>query len=94
MELYEKFRPVILDVPFGDKEIVKSLGARWESVNKKWVVSNYELNEDLRKYINVSKIYIFISYDLKDKAKEKGARWDNATMKWYFLSCHSIPEEL
>ena len=38
---------------------------------KKWVVSNYELNKNLGKYIYVSKIYIFLSYDLKDKAIKK-----------------------
>ena len=60
--------------------------------HKKWVVANCKMNDELRNYVNVRKIYLCLPYELKDEAKENKARWDTTRKKWYFFSCQQIPE--
>ncbi len=44
----------------------------------------------------MSKIYLDVSYDQKNKAKKIGAQWDGAVKKWYFwqTSDTTLPEGL
>jgi len=43
---------VFLDCPFGEKDIVKKLGARWNTDKKKWYVTDTSFNrETFKKWI-------------------------------------------
>ena len=71
-------------VPFEDKDIVKNLGAKWDSLNKNWFFqSNLEnpLPEELKKYKSYP---VHIEYDDKDifKSKYKSLRWNATKKNW------------
>jgi|APGre2960657373_1045057.scaffolds.fasta_scaffold09508_3 hypothetical protein len=67
-------------VPFDDKDIVKKLGAKWDSVNKNWYFMG-DLPEELQKYKSYP---VFIEYDDKDlfKTKYKSLRWNPTKKNW------------
>ena len=67
-------------VPFEDKDIVKSLGAKWDSLNKNWYFMG-DLPEELIKYKSYP---VFIEYDDKDlfKTKYKSLRWNPTKKNW------------
>lgn len=44
--------PTYLNCPFKDKEIVKSLGARWDAKNKSWYVLDGEDLSKFKKWLN------------------------------------------
>jgi hypothetical protein len=71
-------------VPFEDKDIVKSLGAKWDSLNKNWYFMgdlNNPLPEELKKYKSYP---VHIEYEDKDifKTKYKSLRWSPIKKNW------------
>lgn len=69
-----------LIVPFDDKDIVKSLGAKWDSLNKNWYFVG-DLPEELKKYKSYP---VHIEYKDKDifKTKYKSLRWSPIKKNW------------
>ena len=67
-------------VPFEDKDIVKSLGAKWDSLNKNWYFIG-DLPEELKKYKSYP---VHIEYEDKDifKTKYKSLRWSPIKKNW------------
>ena len=67
-------------VPFEDKDIVKSLGAKWDSLNKNWYFMG-DLPEELKKYKSYP---VHIEYEDKDifKSKYKSLRWSPIKKNW------------
>ncbi len=67
-------------VPFEDKDIVKSLGAKWDSLNKNWYFMG-DLPEELKKYKSYP---VHIEYEDKDifKTKYKSLRWSPIKKNW------------
>ena len=80
--LYAKYKPITLEVSYEDRDTEKAMGAEWDITNKKWVVANCKMNDDLRNYVNVRNIYLCLSYESKDETKENQARWDTTKSKW------------
>ena len=73
-----------LIVPFEDKDIVKSLGAKWDSLNKNWYfVGDLQtpIPEELKKYKSYP---VHIEYEDKDifKTKYKSLRWSPIKKNW------------
>lgn len=81
-----------LDVPFDDKDKAKSLGARWDPAKKSWYVPKGADTSAFASWISgdgaksVSRIYLDIAYEDKDRAKQAGARWDADKRQWYMMS--------
>ena len=67
-------------VPFDDKDIVKKLGAKWDSLNKNWYFMG-DLPEELKKYKSYP---VHIEYEDKDifKSKYKSLRWSPIKKNW------------
>lgn len=67
-------------VPFDDKDIVKKLGAKWDSLNKNWYFIG-DLPEELHKYKSYP---VHIEYEDKDifKTKYKSLRWSPIKKNW------------
>jgi len=67
-------------VPFDDKDIVKKLGAKWDSLNKNWYFIG-DLPEELKKYKSYP---VHIEYEDKDifKTKYKSLRWSPIKKNW------------
>ncbi len=67
-------------VPFDDKDIVKKLGAKWDSLNKNWYFMG-DLPEELKKYKSYP---VHIEYEDKDifKTKYKSLRWSPIKKNW------------
>ena len=67
-------------VPFEDKEIVKKLGAKWDSLNKIWYFIG-DLPEELQKYKSYP---VHVEYEDKDifKSKYKSLRWIPTKKNW------------
>ena len=42
---------IYLDVPYEEKDVVKSNGAKWDPSKKKWWV--YDINPEIKKYVCV-----------------------------------------
>ena len=55
-EINPKLPQILLNVPFKDKDDAKSLGARWDSSQKKWYTfdNNENLNELVSKFGNTN----------------------------------------
>ena len=71
-------------VPFEDKDLVKSLGAKWDSLNKTWFFIA-DLEKELPKELEKYKTYpVFIEYGDKDifKSKYKSLRWNPTKKLW------------
>lgn len=71
---------VFLHVPYTDRELVKSKGAMWDAVQKKWYITDDVSDRDFTKWMVV---YLDVSYSEKDLAKKAGAKWDPEKKKWY-----------
>lgn len=93
-----------LDVPFEDKDKVKTLGAWFDATKKAWYVPK---NGDISKFqkwlpngkvtktmATPQKIWLKVPYDNKDEAKNLGARWDSDKKQWYVLSTNPNIETL
>ena len=80
--LYSSDKHVYIDVPFSDKDEVKSNGAFWDGENKKWFVL-YANTDLIKKYPARPKHFIQVPFDKKDEAKLEGAKWDPDAKKWY-----------
>ena len=67
-------------VPFEDKDIVKKLGAKWDSLNKIWYFVG-DLPEELQKYKSYT---VYVEYEDKDifKSKYKSLRWNPTKKNW------------
>jgi hypothetical protein len=67
-------------VPFEDKDKVKSLGAKWDSLNKIWYFIG-DLPEELKKYKGYA---VHVEYEDKDifKSKYKSLRWNPTKKNW------------
>ena len=74
---------VYIDVPFEDKEEVKSTRKAWfDFENKKWfcLKTNQEL---INRYPIRERTYIDLSYNGRHKAREIGAFWDADRKSWF-----------
>lgn len=78
-----------LAVPYDDKDIVKALGAKFDSIAKKWYVpvglSRAAFNPWRIVYLNVP-------YDSREMAKAKGALFDGTAKLWYTRQNSSMQE--
>lgn len=81
-----------LNVPYEDKDKVKSLGAWWDQNLKSWFVPKGKDTTPFQQWIidgvpkKPKKIFLNVPYDDKDEAKSAGARWDPEKKSWYCLS--------
>lgn len=84
-----------LSVPWDDKDLVKSLGARWDGERKSWYVPKGKDPAPFQKWVvkkappkasSIRKIFINVPFEDKDAAKSVGARWDGDNKSWYYPS--------
>ena len=70
----------LLLVAFEDKDIVKKLGAKWDSLNKIWYFIG-DLPEELQKYKSYP---VHVEYEDKDifRSKYKSLRWNPTKKNW------------
>ena len=73
---------VYIDVPYSDKDDVKSNGAFWCPEKRKWFVLNSNV-DFIKKYPLRHKYFLEVPFDGKDESKAEGSRWDNQAKKWY-----------
>ena len=70
-------------VPFEDKDKVKELGCKWDSVDKFWYYTSetHKLPEELKKYKSHQ---VHIEYEMKDHFKSilKSMKWDAKKKVW------------
>jgi DNA polymerase III subunit epsilon len=59
---------------------VKTLGARWDSTQKKWYVPDHLPLEKFDPWIRE---YLFVPFNQKDVVKGLGAAWDFNCKRWY-----------
>jgi Domain of unknown function (DUF5710) len=78
------FRFDLVDVPFKEKNIVKQLGAKWDTSKKVWYY-----NGDLS-YVEPTlmewnpRVYLDVPFNEKDEARDDyGCNWDPKRKKWY-----------
>ena len=86
-----------LECPFSEKEMAKSLGAKWDASAKKWFVPD-ALDTDLfRKWwpsacdramattpkLQIERLYLDCAFHEKDEVKRLGAKWDEGKRRWY-----------
>lgn len=76
-----------LSVPFDDKEEVKSLGAQWDVVARKWYVRDFSLLKNFEKW-NTTPTYLKVPFEDKDEVKALGARFDGEKKAWYVPDAH------
>jgi hypothetical protein len=90
-----------LHVPYNDKELAKSHGARWDMDMRQWYVRG-EVPEELQEFLNPTKtapidekdrVYLFVKFKDKDLVKRHGARWDADKKQWY-VEKDKVPDEL
>ena len=72
-----------LNVPFAEKDEVKSLGAQWDVDKKKWYVPPRVDLAPFHRWNWGKKITLLCPFDEKDEAKARGARWDPGDKSWY-----------
>ncbi|KAH9257895.1 hypothetical protein BASA81_003914 [Batrachochytrium salamandrivorans] len=81
-----------LNVPFGDKDEAKDLGARFDGDKRKWYFDTKVFNPSaFAKWELVSPItvpikphYLNVPFEDKNEAKLLGAKFDGDKRKWYF----------
>ena len=89
---------IYLNVPFEEKEEVKSLGARWDRNKRSWFIPPGVDPEPFSKWgkgeaegqgdtqanrLDVEREYLAVPYGERDAAKALGAKWDKAAKCWY-----------
>ena len=77
---------VYLNVPFAEKDEVRSLGGRWDMEAKKWYINNEDSRkEEFAKWIfdANSVFWLKVPFSEKDEVKSLGARWDKEKSKWF-----------
>ena len=76
-----------LDVPFGQKEEVKRLGARWDARRRVWYITDkLHIEPFLERVPGAragSRLYLDVPFAEKDAAREIGAKWDQSARRWY-----------
>lgn len=86
-------KKIYLYVPYKDKEIVKTYGAKFDVNARKWYIDSksshveYLTNNypDINPY---EKVYIDVSYSEKENAREFGAKFDWDKKLWYITRGH------
>lgn len=73
----------VLDTRFGDKDMVKDLGAKWDPDAKHWFVPPHANIAPFRDWIASFRVYLRCPFADKDEAKKLGARWDETAAQWY-----------
>jgi ribonuclease HI len=89
-----------INISFGNKDMAKELGAKWDKNKKSWYYDDKISEENINKLkdlesnnsncirtdvSNDKKNYIKISFAKKNLAKSYGAKWDPITKSWYYL---------
>lgn len=78
----KQFKQKLL-VPFEEKDKVKELGCKWDSVDKFWyyISNTNKLPEELKKYKSRQ---VHIEYEMKDHYKSilKSMKWDAKNKVW------------
>lgn len=76
-----------LEVPFGEKDEAKRLGARWDPGKKVWFVTSRHNLVMFERWIGGSnalqRVYLTVPFQEKDEARKLGARWDPDRRVWY-----------
>ncbi len=112
-KLFEKWQKtnleqskIYLNVPKEEKDLAKTLGAKWDNGEKMWYTTSKNPNnqELFEKYSNnqVQKnennqsepIYLNVSKEEKDTAKALGAKWDRKAISWYTTNDNPNNERL
>lgn len=81
---------------FAEKDAAKRAGARWDSEEKKWYVS-----EDRFMYLELfnqwkpkGRTYLNCPFSDKEKVKQLGAKWDMQVKKWYIDPSLNLSENV
>ena len=79
-----------LEVPFGEKDKAKALGARWDPKKVRWYVPSYLEISEFHRW-NKKRLYLAPEpdFDRAEGLKDLGARWDRAAERLYI-----IPEDV
>lgn len=82
-----------LNVPYSDKDEVKSLGAYFDGEKKCWYIpSSIKDITPFKKWIpdknitSIKNVYLKVPYEMKDDVKSAGAKWDANKKMWYMSS--------
>lgn len=78
-----------LDVPFDDKNQVKSLGGRWDPESKKWYIPQ---GLDMELFQQWVPIYLNVPFEERANVKSLGAKWDANVKKWVITSKKDISQ--
>lgn len=86
----------LLDVPYGEREEAKKLGARWNRQLQSWFIpagvdaaplARWERSADAparsASIPNSERLYLAVPYDERKAAQAVGAKWDTAATSWY-----------
>jgi DNA topoisomerase-3 len=76
---------IYLEVPFDEKDEVKSLGASWDSTRKQWYTIPGDGALDFAKW-NQQRVYLDVPFEEKDEVKALGARWSSHRQQWYTMA--------
>ena len=74
-----------LEVPFSEKTLAKTKGARWDPEMAQWYCPQGTDIGPLRAWVK-GRTYLTCPFSDKSIALELGARWDRLQKKWYVLS--------
>lgn len=76
-----------IDIPFGDKDEAKALGAKWSPNQKKWkIIDDPENLKKFKKWTTKETLNLVVSFEDKDRVKALGAKWNPTTKSWYVLA--------
>lgn len=86
--------PLKINVPFSDKDVVKSIGAFWDVEQKTWFVPNHKDINDFQQWIDKSKVSVIIKSPVSIalnssdcyKCANKTAVISLASSNFYYLS--------
>ena len=81
----------LLDVPYGEKDEAKTVGAQWNAEERSWFAPPGTDLSPLQRWIRV---YLRCAFAEKDEVKGLGAKWDPRCKAWYIsMAMDSAPFE-
>ena len=88
---------VYLNVPYDQKEYVKTLGGMWSPSEKRWYCYDHHkiLVDEFSKPIEKpNKIYLYVPFEYKDNIKKYNGKFDKEKKQWYILDDNKEKEYL
>lgn len=83
----EPAQRIDLDVPFGQKDEAKRLGARWDPQQRGWFINSKQDQAKFARWLRDNpdnrRRYLDVPFEEKDEVRSLGAQWDSDRRAWY-----------